>query len=135
MQMADSTKARLIEFERHACRGQALMVGNQREERRSNRVLFTAPAVIYAGNARHLGLIRDFSVSGLFFYTDFVPPRGAVLHITIKLTKCGSKTLTCVGKVTRVVNGSNGSAIGVAIQADQFELTTLRSMWREAQAS
>jgi hypothetical protein len=133
--MADSTSARLIAFERHACRGQALMTGNQREERKSNRVLFTAPAVIYAGSTRHLGLIRDFSVSGLFFYTDFVPARGAVLRITIKLTKCGSKTLTCSGKVTRVVNGANGSAIGVAIQADQFELTTLRSMWREAQAS
>jgi hypothetical protein len=79
--------------------------------------------------------VRDFSVSGLFFYTDFQPTCGAVLHITIKLTKCGSKTLTCVGRVMRVTSGTHGAAVGVAIQAEEFELTTLRSMMREVQAN
>jgi PilZ domain len=133
--MAASSIGMATDFERHACRGQAIMTGNQREERASNRVLFTAPAVIYANGMRHLGLVRDFSVCGIFFYTDFAPHAGSIVQMTIKLTKCGSKTLTCIGKVVRVTHGADGAAVGVAIKAAEFELTTLRTMLKEAQAS
>ncbi len=121
-------------LERHACRGQAIMTGGQREERSSNRLLFTAPAVIEAEGARHLGLIRDVSVSGLFFYTDFEPACGSTLNVTMKLTKSGSKTLTFIGKVTRVINSAAGAAIGVAIQSQQFELRMLTSVLTETKS-
>jgi hypothetical protein len=107
---------------RPCARRQAIMLGRQSDERKAIRALLTAPAVIISEGNRHLGLVRDLSLGGMFIYTDFEPSCAADIQLTIRLTKDGSATLMCRGTVVRVVRGAAGSAYGVAVQANQYEL-------------
>jgi hypothetical protein len=99
-----------------------MMLGTREDERGAIRALLTAPVVVTSERQKHLGLLRDLSLSGASFYTEFEPPYGAYVELEIKLTKDGSKTLRCCGRVIRVVHSSAGSALGVAVQAIEYEL-------------
>jgi hypothetical protein len=99
-----------------------MMLGTRQDERGAVRALLTAPAVVTSEGQRHLGLVRDLSSTGVFFYTEFELSCGSCIEVEIKVTKDGSKTLRCCGKVVRVVRGIAGSAFGVAVQAIEYEL-------------
>jgi hypothetical protein len=103
-------------------RPQSMMLGTLQDERGAIRALLTAPAVVVSDGQRHLGMVRDLSLSGVFFYTEFEPSPGSSVQLEITLTKDGTKTLLCRGNVVRVVRAAAGSALGVAVQAFQYEL-------------
>jgi hypothetical protein len=95
----------------------ALMLGTHGEQRRGIRLLTTAPAVMHFDDERHVGLVRDLSSTGLFVYSDFNPTLGAELKITIRLStdKNKSAVFLCSGKVVRVEDSNNGSAVGIGV--------------------
>jgi PilZ domain len=103
------------------------MIGTQREERSEVRFLTTVPVVIYAGNERHVGLVRDFSPKGLFVYSDFEPDCGAKLSFTLRVRKPTVKqvVVNCRGNVVRVERAGLGAAIGIAVAVEEYEFRRL----------
>src|SRR3954454_6009474 len=79
------------ETERRMALRHAVMLGTHGEQRRALRLLTTAPAVIFLGDERHIGLVRDLSSTGLFVYSDFTPEPGTDLKITIRLSRDRNK--------------------------------------------
>jgi hypothetical protein len=97
---------------------QAVMLGTHGEQRRGGpRLLTTAPAVMHLNEERHIGLVRDLSSTGLFVYSDFNPSVGDELKITVRLSKDKNKSAVflCTGKVVRVEDSCNGSAVGIGV--------------------
>jgi hypothetical protein len=109
------------ETERRTALRHAVMIGTHGEQRRSLRLLTTAPAVIYINGERHIGLVRDLSATGLFAYSDFTPEINAELKLTIQLSRDDKKTavFVCKGKVMRVENSRNGAAVGIAVKFEE----------------
>ncbi len=86
-------------------------------QRASRRTLVVAPCVIFFGNQRHVGLIRDISSTGLFAYSDFTPSLGEALRVLLtERTELGTKTVTCHGIVVRVESKGIGAATGIALR-------------------
>jgi len=104
----------------------AVMLGTHGEQRRALRLLTTAPAVIHMANERHVGLVRDLSATGLFVYSDFTPPIGAELQLTIRLSQDDKKTslFVCKGNVVRVEDSRNGAAVGIAIRFEEGQIVS-----------
>lgn len=109
------------ETERRMALRHAVMIGTHGEQRRALRLLTTAPAVVYMNGERHIGLVRDLSATGLFVYSDFAPPTGTELNLTIQLSRDEEKTslFVCKGKVVRVEDSRNGAAVGIAVKFEE----------------
>ena len=106
------------ESERRMTLRHAVMLGTHGEQRRSLRLLTTAPAIVFAGGERHIGLVRDLSSTGLFVYSDFAPAAGTELKLTIRLARDNKKSalFLCTGKVVRIEDSVNGAAVGIAVK-------------------
>ena len=106
------------ETEQRMALRQAVMLGTHGEQRRGPRLLTTAPAVMHLNEERHIGLVRDLSSTGLFVYSDFNPSVGDELRITVRLSgdKNESAVFLCTGKVVRVEDSCNGSAVGIGVR-------------------
>jgi len=99
------------------------LVNGQTNQRTSKRQLVVAPCVIYYQESRHVGLIRDISVGGLFAYSDFQPSMGdAVSVIVTERSEKGAKTVACTGIVVRVESKAAGAATGIAVQVSGYEV-------------
>jgi PilZ domain len=108
-------------------RGQAFMLGTQREQRAATRFFVTVPVAVFVNGVKHVGLVRDLSGKGLFVYSDFQPAFGAALRFTWRLPNKTRKHLavTCRGRVVRVEAGVSGAAIGIAVAVDEYEFRKL----------
>ena len=58
----------------------------------------------------HVGLVRDVSRSGIFFFSDFKPPIGSHLNLAL----AGRTQLCYQGTVVRVEQVAPGAAPGIA---------------------
>ena len=104
-------------------RHQEIMLGRQDEQRSAARFFNTAPVVIHADGARHVGLVRDLSGNGIFIYSDFKPAPGSTVDLILWLSKdVSNDTLNCRGKVVRVVATSSGAAVGIGLELDTSEV-------------
>ncbi len=102
------------------CRRDAFMLTAVPEERAATRSFLSTSFVMTLkdGDARpHVGLIRDVSDSGMFFYSDLNPACGAELDFEFKLPRPGLEPMSvaCRGRVVRVEQPAPGAAIGVAL--------------------
>ena len=81
-----------------------------------------------------IGLIRDMSASGIFFYSNFLPEIGSSVTLSFTIPPSDNNAhdedtageVTCTGKVVRVVKFSAGAATGVAIRLEEREMTYRR---------
>ena len=98
--------------------------GGMQGHRASRRTLLVAPCVVFLGDQRHVGLIRDISSTGLFAYSDFTPAIGETVRIilTERTEGGGTKTVTCHGVVVRVESKGTGAATGIALRVAGFEV-------------
>jgi hypothetical protein len=65
----------------------------------------------------HVGVIRDLSEDGMFFYSDFKPPVGTEVRITFVPPSSGrSARVYCEGVVVRVQQVRAGAAPGIAVR-------------------
>jgi hypothetical protein len=77
-----------------------------------------------------VGLVRDVSRSGIFFYSNFAPEIGSRLTVsfTVPPSDASSDTvlspgeITCSGKVVRVVKGNAGAATGIGLRLEDHEM-------------
>ncbi len=71
----------------------------------------------------HVGMIRDVSPTGIFFYSDFKPPVGARVSIALDFrTSAGNTRIRCEGKVVRVEQVREGAAPGIALELDKQQV-------------
>ena len=80
-----------------------------------------------------IGLVRDVSALGIFFYSNFAPALGSTITLcfTIPASDRASDQesdgeVLCTGKVVRVVKFSEGAATGVALRLEEREMTYRR---------
>ncbi len=76
-----------------------------------------------------IGLIRDVSASGIFFYSNLSPEMGSTVTLSFTIPPSDHSAqddptgeITCTGKVIRVVQFSEGAATGIAIRLEEREL-------------
>jgi PilZ domain len=120
--MAAVNRSFPIEAVRQIGRRQDVMLGVHPEQRTSVRYFTTAPAVVRADGANHVGLVRDLSGNGLFLYSDFKPDCGSTLQLTLNLREeAANESYACRGKVVRVVAATSGAAIGIAVELEEYE--------------
>ena len=84
-----------------------------------------APAEVRCSAAAgiHVAMIRDVSATGIFFYSDFKPPVGARVSLTLEIrTSTGNTRIRCDGKVVRVEQIRAGAAPGIALVLDSQQL-------------
>ncbi len=105
-------------------RAEAIMRRELPEQRRRVRIpLHVSAKVRYAPamQGEHLGLIRDVSVGGLFFYSDFKPRVDSPVHLDFTVPMAGRNVqVTCDGTVVRVET-SKSKAIGVAVRMSNLD--------------
>jgi hypothetical protein len=65
----------------------------------------------------HVGVVRDLSEEGMFFYSDFKPPIGTELRIAFVPPAAGvGARIYCEGVVVRVEQVRMGAAPGIAVR-------------------
>jgi hypothetical protein len=102
-------------------RAESIMRQTHSEERASTRVplhLSGTVRIAAAELAEHLALIRDISFHGVFLYSNFKPPLGSSIQLSLSLPLAGrTVSITCQGKVVRTEE-STSSACGIAVRLD-----------------
>ncbi len=73
---------------------------------------------------QHVGLIRDVSEQGMFFYSDLNPACGSELDFEFTLPRPETQPVwvACKGRVVRVEHPAPGAAIGVALSIQRREV-------------
>ena len=109
-------------------RAESIMRQTQSEERASARVpLHLSGAVLIPAAelaedlAEHLALIRDISFHGVFLYSNFKPPVGSPIRLSLSIPLAGrTVNITCEGKVVRTEE-STSTACGIAVKLDRCD--------------
>jgi hypothetical protein len=99
--------------------GEAVMLGALSKKRSTARVQTRRTAWLTFKSSReheHVALVRDISVQGVFFYSDFLPTLGDQLDFVVEYLNGSSRVrLHLKGTVVRVEQAAPGSAAGVAV--------------------
>ncbi len=96
--------------------GEKIMLDAHRNRREKSRTLLILPVSIGLGYGEHQGIIRDISASGMFLFSDFRPPIGAEIELTLTLPpNTEPQRVTYCGRVMRVTTGVTGAAVGIGL--------------------
>jgi PilZ domain len=101
-----------------------------RVPRSSPRTFMHAPAEVKCSAVAgiHVAMIRDVSATGIFFYSDFKPPVGSRVILTLDIrSSSGNTRVRCDGKVVRVEQVRSGAAPGIALLLDSQQLAFIPS--------
>ena len=91
---------------------------NQRLEARGLAVL---PVVVRAETKDIVGLLRDISQTGMFFYCNLSPEVGSELEVLIRPSAGDpSAVVRCRCKVVRVESSLPGAATGIAVAIQEY---------------
>lgn len=99
-------------------------------QRAARRVTMHLPVTVTTneGGPTHLGITRDLSRCGLFFFAKFFPKCDSVVELTLRLPPVLALdriALKCRGKVVRADQVTAGAAVGIAVQVEQLEVVSL----------
>ena len=114
-------------------RASRIMQNQHHEQRDTERRPLCVAAKVNAtqpNSPEKVGLSRDVSRSGVFFYSNFAPEIGARLTVSFTVPPSDSNSdspitpgeITCSGKVVRVVQGNAGAATGIGLRLDDQEM-------------
>jgi hypothetical protein len=99
--------------------GEAVMLGTLSKKRSTARVQTRRTAWLTFKSSReheHVALVRDISVHGVFFYSDFLPTLGDQLDFVVEYLSGSSRVrLHLKGTVVRVEEAVPGCTPGVAV--------------------
>src|SRR4029077_15714090 len=110
-------------------RASRIMQNLHHEQRDTERSPLCVAAKVNSPNPEapeKVGIIRDVSRSGIFFYSNFAPEIGSRLTVSftvpppdpISHTPLSPGEITCSGKVVRVVTGNAGAATGIGLRLE-----------------
>lgn len=109
--VSDSTVARRNDVLYGSC-------PNQRLEPRGLAVL---PVVVRAEEQENVGLLRDISQTGMFFYCSLTPSVGSHIEVMIRPSLADpSLAVRCRCRVVRVEPSLPGAATGVAVAIQEY---------------
>jgi hypothetical protein len=92
-----------------------------RHQRRASRGFAMLPVAISAGGQDYVGLLRDISSAGMFFYSKIIPCVGAEIHLVISVSAIDPNlTVCCKCRVVRVEPGLAGAATGVGVTIEGY---------------
>jgi len=99
-------------------------------QRAARRVTMHLPVTVTLneGGPTHLGITRDLSRCGLFFFSKFIPQSDSVLEITLRLPPVLALdriALKCRGRVMRAEQVTDGAAVGIAVAVEHLEVVSL----------
>lgn len=96
--------------------GEKIMLDPHCNRREKSRTLLILPLSIGLGYGKHQGIIRDISASGMFLFSNFRPPIGAEIELTLTLPPpTEPQRVTYCGRVVRLTTGVTGAAIGIGL--------------------
>jgi len=91
---------------------------NQRLEPRGLAVL---PVVVRAEAQESVGLLRDISQTGMFFYCSLSPAVGSQLEVVIRPSVADANVaVRCRCRVVRIESKLPGAAAGVAVTIEEY---------------
>jgi PilZ domain-containing protein len=74
---------------------------------------------------RSVGVTRDISTTGLFYYAHFRPDEGTRLELILTLpaevTHAETLPAVCVGRVVRVEPNDMAGRVGVAVEIERWQ--------------
>ena len=91
---------------------------NQRLEPRGLAVM---PAVIRAGGQEYVGLLRDISQTGMFFYCSLSPVVGSTVEVLLRPSAADPTVVVrCRCRVVRTEPSRAGAATGVGVAIEEY---------------
>ena len=79
------------------------------------------PAVIRAGGQDNVGLLRDISQTGLFFYSSLSPAVGSQVEVLLRPSAADSTVVVrCRCRVVRTEPSAAGAATGVGVAIEEY---------------
>lgn len=122
-----------MEYRRMSDRAARIMQNLHHEQRGTHRRSVCLSARVSCAASQHqdkIGLIRDVSDSGIFFYANFAPEVGAKVTLSFSIPpsdenspeEAATGEVTCRGHVVRIVKFSPGAATGIALRLDENEM-------------
>ena len=120
-------------------RASRIMQNQHHEQRDTERRPLCVAAKVSAPQPEapeKVGLIRDVSRSGIFFYSNFAPEIGSRLTVSFTVPPSDAKSdttlppgeITCRGKVVRVVKGNAGAATGIGLRLEEQDMEFARKI-------
>lgn len=96
-----------------------LMATGLSNQRSSPRAFIVCPITVEFESGTVHGIVRDFSDTGLFFYSNFRPELQMKVDFVFHVD---NRSISGHGKVVRVHEGSPGAAIGVAVKLSVLKI-------------
>jgi len=82
------------------------------------------PLAVSAAGQDHVGLLRDISNTGMFFYSKVILTIGSEIHLVVNVSSVDPElTVRCKCRVVRVDPGLAGAATGVGVTIEGYEKT------------
>jgi hypothetical protein len=98
---------------------------NQRLEPRGLAVM---PAVIRADGQENVGLLRDISQTGMFFYCSLNPPVGSKVEVLLRPSAADpAVAVRCRCRVVRTEPSRAGAATGIGVAIEEYLGETARA--------
>jgi hypothetical protein len=102
-------------------RRNGVLYGNYPNERLEPRGLVVLPVVVRAEAEECVGLLRDISQTGMFFYCSLSPAVGSDIEVLIRPSVADpSVAVRCRCKVVRVETNLPGAATGVGVAIGEY---------------
>jgi PilZ domain len=122
-----------MEYRRMSDRAARIMQNLHHEQRGTQRKSVCLSARVTCAEPQHedkIGLIRDVSDSGIFFYANFMPEVGAEITLSFSIPpsdenspeEAATGEVTCRGRVVRLVKFSPGAATGIALRLEERDM-------------
>ena len=82
------------------------------------------PLAVEVAGRGHIGLLRDISSAGIFFYSKALPRVGSQIRLILNVSALDPAIIVCcICRVVRVVPGLGGAATGVGVTIEAYGQT------------
>ena len=102
-------------------RRNGVLYGNYPNQRLEPRGLAVLPVAIKGEEQECVGLLRDISQTGMFFYCSLSPTVGSDIEVTLRPSLADSSVaVRCRCRVVRVEPSLPGAATGVGVAIEEY---------------
>jgi hypothetical protein len=104
-----------------AARRNGVLNGSYTNQRLETRGLAVLPVVVRAEDQERVGLLRDISQTGMFFYCSLTPEVGSDIEVLLRPSVADpSVVVRCRCRVVRIEASLLGAATGVGVAIQEY---------------